>query len=228
MLLFFLQNEEQPTVDEATHDGPDIECDTKEASSQAGGFLSQEVLDPTHTREPGDDRHGRGRPVGREEYHQEAAEAQEAPETSEIRGKPGRELLLLLAHAHIRLRALQPLDVDRPTEFARAPGTRPRGLDKLRRFHRSHILPGRGGTISHGLPRAGSHGLQQQKARRSLLQVAVVLTRHTLATACGPAATELRDKSDVQVSQVLQNLPGHQVLLHRGVENGLSESLAGT
>lgn len=181
-------------MDEVAHDGPAVERDTEEAGAQAGGLLSQEVLDPTHTREPGDDRHGwgRGGPVGREEPHPETTTTQEATETPKVGGQSGREFLLLLAHAHIGLRALQPVDVDRPSESAGAAGPRAGRVDNLRRLHRPHFPPGRCRAVPDGLPRAGSHGLQQQEARRSLLQVRVVHPGPPRPNAPGPAPAELR------------------------------------
>lgn len=128
-----LQNEEQPTVDETTNDRPDILGHSKEAAAEARGLLSEAVFHPTNTRESGDSRHRRrGRRSGRhQEFERSAQTHATTTETTDDRSESRREFLLLLADATLHLRAVQSLDLDRPSKHARIAGTFARNLAQL-------------------------------------------------------------------------------------------------
>lgn len=152
------QNEEQSTLDEAAHHRPIVIRhldDPEETPFEAGGLVPEEVLDQADTREPGDVGHGRGGGGRgrREGLEREAAKkASKAAEATENRGQPGRELLLLLAYASLRLRVVQSVDVDRAPKFARVAGGRPGHVARMRRFHGPRLLSRRRRAIPYRLP----------------------------------------------------------------------------
>lgn len=226
------QNEEQSTLDEAAHHRPIVIRhldDPEEASVEAGGLVPEEVLDQADTREPGDVGHGRGRRGrGRRQgfERQAAKEAAKVAEAAENRGQPGRELLLLLADATLRLRVVQSVDVDRAPKFARVAGGRPRHVARLRRFHGPGLLSRRCRAIPYRLPRARFDGVQQQEAGRPLPQVEVVRAGPAGPVAPRPPPGESGQQPDAQVPEVSQDISGVQLLLHGRVEDGLPESVA--
>lgn len=167
-------------MDEAAHHRPIVIRhldDPEETAFETGGLVPEEVLDQADTREPGDVGHGRGGGgrSRRQGLEREAAKkASKAAEATENRGQPGRELLLLLAYASLRLRVVQSVDVDRAPKFARVAGGRPGHVARLRRFHGPGILSRRCRAIPYWLPGTRFDGLQQQETGRPLPQVEIV------------------------------------------------------
>lgn len=151
--------------------------DPEEATVETRGFVSQAILhqaDPGESRDVGH-RGGRGRRCRRQGFEwTSSTTATETSETTEDRGQSGRELLLLLANATIRLCSLQSVDIDCETKSAGTTGCGASHVARMRRFHGSCVLSGCGCAVSYWLPRARVNGVQQQETGRSLSQVQVV------------------------------------------------------
>lgn len=219
-------------MDEAAHHRPIVIRnldDPEETPFEAGGLVPEEVLDQADTREPGDVGHGgggggRGRREGLE--REAAQEAPKVAEAAQNRGQPGRELLLLLAYAALRMRVVQSVDVDRAPKFARVAGGRPRHVARLRRFHGSGILSRRGRAIPYRLPGTRFDGVQQQETGWTLPQVEVVRVGSVGPVAPRPSPGQSREQPYAQVPEISQDISGLQLLLHGRVEDGLSESVA--
>lgn len=219
-------------MDEAAHHGAAVVGDLddpEEATPETGGLVSQTILHQTDTGEPGDvgHRRGRGRRDRRQGLERSSSETiEETAETTEDRGESGREFLLLLADASVRLRAVQSVDADRATEPAGTAGAGAGRLARVRRFHGPGVLPRRGCAIPYRIPRARFDGVRQQEAGRPLPKVQVVRSRLDRVVAARSAASEPRQQSDATVSQILEDLPRVQLLLHGRVAYRLSEPVA--
>lgn len=109
-----------------------------------------------------------------------APETPVAPETEQtpvVRGQPGRELLLQLAHGVNWLHAVQPVDGHRPAKPARVAEHGFSVVVGHGRVQRHRVPAGRGRSVSYRLPGTGPYGVQYQQAGRSLHPVSFVHVR---------------------------------------------------